>query len=114
MDNVYRQVTVFYRENPDLKELLPQDLIEKYLRKCAWNGMADAELRRIWDAVAVVLLYIKQLQLFSLDSLTVHDYQEALYMAQDAHKEWFLSEPKVTSFFQVLDAFVHVLILLLH
>lgn len=105
MDNVYRQVAVFYRENPDLKELLSQELIEKYLRKCAWNGMSDAELRKAWDAIAVVLLYIKQLELFSLESLTVHDYQEALYMAQDEHKEWLLSEPKVTSFFQALDNF---------
>ena len=107
MDNVYRQVALFYQENDDLEDVLSRDVVEKYLRKCAWGGDADEKLRDIWDSIAIILLYIKKMQLYSLASLNVHDYQEALYMQQDEGRE--LSECLVLGFFAALETFYQYL-----
>ena len=58
MDNVYGQVESFYNKNAEMENILHRDLIEKYLRKCAWNGDSEEELKGIWQVLCCILEYM--------------------------------------------------------
>jgi hypothetical protein len=102
MENVYGVVATFYRKNKSCEELLSHDDMDSYLRRRAWHGATDDELKRIWDAMAILILYIRRFGLYSFTSLNEHDYQEALFMASDIRKELVLDEAYVMAFFKSL------------
>lgn len=105
MDNVYRQVALFYRNCDKSNDLIEQDTMERYLRKMAWQGKSDAELKDIWQVVAAVLTYIDEMNLLSFASLTIHDYQELFWKYGDKHTDFVLSEAEVQRFFVILQQF---------
>lgn len=108
MDNVYGEVDCFYEQNADMENVLEQDNIEKYLRKCAWHGASDVQLRKFWQALAMVFQYMVQEKFFSFDALTVADYQEILYLAEKNHFI-HLDEANIMEFFAELKQFYQFL-----
>ena len=54
-DNVYALVYKFYRENDNARFILPQDLVEKYLRRLAWQGHGDQSMREVWGLIELLI-----------------------------------------------------------
>ena len=106
MNNVYKQVSTFYRKYPESEDIFEQNLIERYLRKCAWRGNRDEKLRKIWSDIAAILLYIGRLDLLSFLSLNVYDYQVILCKKY----EHSLHEANVQDFFCNIMSFYKYLI----
>lgn len=105
MDNVYGQVESFYNKNAEMENILHRDLIEKYLRKCAWNGDSEEELKGIWQVLCCILEYMYENDIIVLDYLTMYDYQEMLYDGKyQPHKE-LVTEEAVAGFFKYLERF---------
>ena len=105
MNNVYALVEHFYEDHVDAEKILSQDFMEKYLRKKAWHGAHDEELRRIWRAVSMLITYVDQVNLYSFASLTVYDYQEILYRLAQDDDEFSLTEECVNKFFDAVEDF---------
>lgn len=105
MKNVYSLVEHFYEGKSALDTILPQDVVEKYLRRKAWHGVADEELKKIWTIISLVIIYVEQLNLYSLSSLTVNDYQELVYRYQQEDGEFCLDETSVMHLLAILEEF---------
>ncbi|MFV0636035.1 hypothetical protein [Mitsuokella sp. WILCCON 0060] len=105
MNNVYALVEHFYENHVDAEKILAQEIIEKYLRKKAWHGADDAELRRIWQAVSMLITYVEQMNLYSFASLTIYDYQEILYRLAQDNQDFSLQEDCVNAFFDIVEDF---------
>ncbi|MBO5650569.1 MAG: hypothetical protein J5908_03645, partial [Selenomonas sp.] len=79
MENVYSLVEEFYKKNMAAGQIVPQEIVEAYLRRNAWHGAGDDELKRLWSVICLLITYVDQQDLYSLGSLTVYDYQEIIY-----------------------------------
>lgn len=95
MSNVYALAKRFYDSNYNFAEIMPQEIVEKYLRRKAWQGAGDQELKDVWSILSLLILYVEQGNLYSLASLSVYDYQEIIYRYAQAHKEFRLTEKPV-------------------
>ena len=104
-DNVYALVNKFYRENDRAKYILPRNLLDRYLRKLAWEGLDDKDMRRVWGLIELLLTYIDEQQLDSFGSLSIFDYQELLYRYRDVHEEFLLKEAQVKEWLNDLRKF---------
>jgi hypothetical protein len=107
MENVYEQISTFYAQNLEIEGILAKDLVERYLRKCAWRGGKDEQLKRVWNEISGILVYIDDLDLFSFDSLDIYDYQEILCRTEAGTSS---SESCVEAFFQDIMQFYKYLI----
>ena len=105
MDNVYGEVAAFYAKNTDAEDSMPRELIEKYLRKCAWSGTADEELKAIWQVLVCGLTYLDENEIFSLEFLNIYDYQEMLYDGKYQPRKELITEEAVKGFFAYLRPF---------
>lgn len=92
MNNVYALVEHFYEKNIDAELIVSQETIEKYLRRKAWQGADDDALKEIWAIVSLLILFVEQMNLYSLASLTPYDYQEIFYRYQQVNKDFRLDE----------------------
>lgn len=101
MNNVYKQVSTFYQKHPEMEEIFEQELIERYLRKCAWRGSIDENLKKIWSDIAAIILYVEHLDLLSFLSLNTYDYQMILCKKYSSA----LSEERVRDFFDNIIQF---------
>ena len=99
MGNVYSLVEEFYEENAAAGQIVPQDAVEAYLRRNAWHGADDDELKRIWSIIRLLVTYVDQLDLYSLGSLTVYDYQEIIYRYANDQADFMLAEADINKFF---------------
>jgi len=109
MDNVYSLVEQFYENNTAAGQIVPQDTVEAYLRRNAWHGADDDELKRIWSVICLLITYVDQLDLYSLGSLTVYDYQEIIYRYANDQSDFMLAEADINRFFSAADKFYEYL-----
>lgn len=105
MKNVYSLVEHFYDGKSTFQTILPQDVVEKYLRRKAWHGVKDNELKKIWSVISLVITYVEQLNLYTLTSLTVNDYQELIYRYRQDNNEFQLDEASVMHLLTILEEF---------
>lgn len=106
MNNVYRQVELFYEKHPELPGVVARAAVERYLRELAWQGKADAELRQVWAMIAAVLSVLDELGLDSFAELSSYDYQAALYNYADTKGASPPTESLVTAMFAQLEDFL--------
>ena len=104
-DNVYALVHRFYRENDKVQYILPRELVERYLRRQAWQGARDGDLRDIWGLIELLMTYLDEQQLDSFGALSIFDYQELLYRYGDVHEEFRLEEKQVLNWLERLKKF---------
>ena len=104
-NNVYALVNEFYRENGRAGSLLPRTLLDKYLRRLAWRGRGDAELRLEWSLIELLLTYLDEQQLDSFGALSIFDYQELLYRYNEVHADFSLAEKSVQQWLEQLKDF---------
>ena len=109
MGNVYSLVEHFYEGNSAAGKIVPQDAVEAYLRRNAWHGADDDELKRIWSIICLLITYVDQLNLYSLASLTVYDYQEIIYRYANDQADFMLAEADINKFFSAADKFYEYL-----
>ena len=109
MDNVYSLVEHFYEENNAAGQIVPQETVEAYLRRNAWHGADDDELKRIWSIISLLINYVDQLNLYSFVSLTVYDYQELIYRYANDRADFMLAEADIIKFFAAADKFYEYL-----
>ena len=105
MSNVYVLVEHFYESDFNYDMILPQNVVEKYLRRKAWQGADDEELRRIWVLISLLLSYVEQLHLYSLESLTINDLHEVIYRYAQDDKEFVLEEAPVMKIVALIEDF---------
>ena len=106
MENVYQKVALFYEKRGALKPLIKQNEVEKYLRKLAWQGKDESDLREVWGALSVLLNYVMESHLFSFSALTPYDYQEVLYRLREAQLSMRFDEKTVPAVFDIYEAFL--------
>ena len=104
-DNVYALVYKFYRENDNARFILPQDLVEKYLRRLAWQGHGDQSMREVWGLIELLITYTDEQQLDSFGALSIFDYQELLYRYGEVHEDFSLTEKSVQQWLERLKEF---------
>ena len=104
-DNVYALVNKYYRENDRARYILPRDLVERYLRRLAWHGLGDQEMREVWGLIELLMTYIDEQQLDSFGALSIFDYQELLYRYSDVHEDFRLEEELVLAWLKRLREF---------
>ncbi|MBQ7477573.1 MAG: hypothetical protein IJT01_01545 [Selenomonadaceae bacterium] len=105
MVNVYGQVEKFYNEYMDAEHVLPMDIVERYLRKNAWHGSGDDDLKRLWDILRIALLYVMETKLYALEALIPGDYQEIAYRIAEERGTDTLDEQSVTGILDVFEDF---------
>ena len=104
-DNVYALVTKYYRENDKARYILSRYVVERYLRRLAWHGSGDQDLREIWGIIELLMTYIDEQQLDSFGALSIFDYQELLYRYGEVHEEFCLEEKQVLDWLEKLREF---------
>ena len=105
MENVYSLVEEFYKKNMAAGQIVPQETVEAYLRRNAWHGAGDDELKRLWSVICLLITYVDQQDLYSLGSLTVYDYQEIIYRYANDRADFMLAEADINKFFSAADKF---------
>ena len=105
MNNVYALVEHFYEQNIDAEDIVAQWSVEQYLRRQAWQGNSDEELKTIWAVLSLLILSVDQMNLYSLASLTPYDYQEIFYRYAQEHKSFALEEEPINRFLSIAGAF---------
>ncbi len=105
MANVYGQVHEFYKDHSDAAHILPKDIVERYLRRKAWQGADDRELKGKWGILSVMLLYAMEIKVYDLSYLTLYDYQEIVYRVAENRKMVLLDEAHVCSLLDSIDDF---------
>lgn len=54
--NVYNYVDMNYLHEPELQNLLPNDMLTDFLQRQAWTGLSDDQLRVIWRDIYAYIL----------------------------------------------------------
>lgn len=105
MENIYARVERFYQAKPEADLVLPQRVLERYLRRQAWHGKHEQDLQPLLEVIATTLTLTVDLELDTLEALSVFDYQELLYRYQQQHPEFDFSEKATLAIFAKLKAF---------
>lgn len=58
MENVFDLVDDFYRQDEEWNTVLRQEYAENFLRTKAWQGAGDDELKKYWDYITVLCIYL--------------------------------------------------------
>ena len=110
MENVYEKVRVFYEEDEEHDEsLVSRDWVEGFLRQKAWQGCSEAQLDELWSHLQLFAAYIAEQDFEFLDSLTVADYQQALWWIHDNFEDFALTLKNIRRFFVALVEFFEYL-----
>ncbi len=109
MQNVYGAIGLFYKEKPTgTSFLFSKDTIERFLRRNAWNGADDNELKRQWRVLSILLTLSAEWKLDSMDLISTGDYREMFRRFAEFHKnpgKITLSED-LLYFFDTLKSFL--------
>ncbi len=69
MNNVYDEVHFFYSKFPHFDLVVKQQWLEKFLRKKAWAGRSDVDMRSIWQQIKYLYLYLDDIKVYAMSSL---------------------------------------------
>ena len=104
-ENVYTKVAAFYKKNNVVEDVLPRQIVEQYLRGCAWRGASDRELQDNFELLALLAVYAVNAGFDSLADMQVYDYYDFLaHVTADGNIEQ-LTEKEVNCFFDVIRVF---------
>lgn len=105
MRNVYESIEKFYQSLDDRYSVIPQTLIEGYLRKEAWRGSSDNELKRTWNLLGWLLNYFVYIDLDDISEMTAKEYAKALVWMADNNKTFLLSPASLNSCLDTMQPF---------
>ena len=113
MKNVYDEVRSFYENEIKLESAIKRDLVEGYLRKQAWQGVADEHLRQNWNHIRALALYLDTGETdYSdyLDGISAHEYSLAVQWIIEHVPGFKKSVKSVRQFFDTLKDFFQYLL----
>lgn len=110
MKNVYDEIQLFYDECIDFDGIIEQASIEKYLRKKAWRGNSDEDLKHIWKNLQWFIYYLDYIDLYDLNELSDLDYAKSLFWIAENNDTMVLNEESVKDFFAILEDFYRYLL----
>lgn len=110
MQNVYESMGSFYKNKPKgTPFLFPKDTMERFLRRNAWKGADDEELKRQWKVLSLLLTVAAEWRLDCWDFVSVGDYREMFrrFIDPKSHKRAKRTEliAELDYFFNVLESF---------
>ena len=108
MQNVYESMDLFYKNKPKgTPFLFPKDTTERFLRRNAWKGADDDELKRQWNVLSLLLTVAAEWKLDGWDLVSIGDYREMFRRFIEPHEN--LKTPELVAeldyFFNVLECF---------
>ncbi|MFA7067739.1 MAG: hypothetical protein WC127_02065 [Acidaminococcaceae bacterium] len=77
MVNVYDLVANFYENDDGWNAVLRREYVEGFLRKEAWNGVADDELQGKWEYILMLCLYLGHAEIY-LGDMNADDIVDAI------------------------------------
>lgn len=108
MQNVYESMSLFYKNKPKgTPFLFPKDIAERFLRRNAWKGADDDELKHQWHALSLLLTVAAEWKLDSWDFVSIGDYREMFrrFIASRKHLKTPELVAELDFFFNVLECF---------
>lgn len=110
MENVYEAVQFFYNANHSMDSIIKKSWVEKFLRKKAWAGRSDRDMKKNWQSLQCLFSYLQTETITSLQDLTGVDYVRAV-LAEKKNKTGLkkITESKVKEFFFVVKNFMQYL-----
>lgn len=105
MKNVYDEIQDFYDGCMDFDLVIEQAVVEGYLRKKAWQGLRDEELKEFWQSLRAFFHYLNFADIYTLQEISEQEYVEfALWMEENCAVFQF-SEKAIVDLFQKLRDF---------
>lgn len=105
MKNVYDEIESFYHACAEEYPVIHQSLLEGYLRKKAWQGYEDADLRRLWEVLNWLSRYFIYADIDDLNDTMKQEYIEAVFWISEQNAGFDVSEDSVRHFFEVIQDF---------
>lgn len=108
MQNVYESMGEFYKNKPKGVPLLfPRDTTERFLRRNAWKGADDSELKQQWKVLSLLLTVAAEWKLDSWEFVSIGDYREMFRRFVEPYKRTKKTNQvaKLDYFFNVLENF---------
>lgn len=104
MKNVYGEIAAFYEE---VKQDAPVDRasVDGYLRRMAWRGLSDEELKGIWTSLEWFMYYLMYAEIASPRLFAKEDCVNLIHWVHENHPQFQLEEADVMRFFKHLEAF---------
>lgn len=104
MKNVYGEIAAFYEEvSKDAP--IERAFVEGYLRRLAWRGLSDAELREIWTSLEWFMYYLLYADIANVRLFAKEECVSLVYWVHENHPQFRLEEADVLSFLKRLQAF---------
>ena len=104
--NVYELITLYYEQLPKASHaVLPKDTAERFLRKLAWSGETDSELKRQWCILQLLAENAIAWDLPTWEYFSLTDYQELFYQFAEKEPDMAVDEESLAYFFASLVHF---------
>lgn len=95
MQNVYDNIKNFYNSLDERYMLISQNMVEGYLRKRAWEGASERDLRKIWNLIGWLFNYFIYADIEDLSEMDSEEYANALVWMADNNEVFVLSKESV-------------------
>lgn len=105
MKNVYDEIESFYHESKCFDPIIKRSLLEGYLRKKAWQGYSDDDLKNVWDALGWFINYLVYADIEVLDEISKEEYIRMIIWVSKNNENFPLTEEVVYDFFEVIKDF---------
>lgn len=105
MKNVYDEIESFYNESKNFDPIIKQSLLEGYLRKKAWQGYNDDDLKAVWDALGWFINYLIYADIENLDEISKEEYIRMIIWISKNNEKFSLTEDTVCGFFENIKSF---------
>jgi len=105
--NVYHLVQKFYEEEAAWEPAIKQEWVEGFLRRRAWEGEEDAVLRRIWNHLKLLEIYLSNTEgeAADLETMTVQELSLAVEWLASRVPDFKATLKNVRAFFADLVEF---------
>lgn len=107
--NVYNLIEEFYTEHPECDDMFPRSDVERFMRKQAWSGTSQQEMKDMFPVLKLTALYLHMQGLEDgIEQLNLYDYQYLLWMASRGRfggDVYLLTEENVKYFVEIMRKF---------
>lgn len=104
-ENVYALTAKYYKNLTEAAEVMPFNILDRYLRKLAWRKKSEDEMLQCWLVLKSLIDYVCEQNLEGIGYLTIFDYQEILFRYQEEQPDFKLEAEPVHDFLQIIGEF---------
>lgn len=108
MNNVFDLIEDFYAQDPEWNNVLRQRYAEDFLRSKAWQGATEDELKKTWDYISELCLYLGNAEAF-LGDMNREDFIDCVGWCCRNISDFMPTAKFISGFFDaVSELFVHL------